>query len=279
MSTDRSPTRPRFWHEFSAVDASLDPEAHARYLEEMAQRLATLRAQSLALLPLRPGTAFLDGGCGLGELVIEAAELVGPDGRSVGVDISDQMLRRARLKAAASQSRAEFVQGSVTALPFADDAFDVARSERVFQHLDDDERSAAARELLRVVRPGGVVQIVDPDHTKWAVAAADREAADLMSGWPARGVRSPESGLLAGGLLRDAGAVDIRVETAPVEMRTVADWWTVLSMEGSLEALVEGGELSEDRAVAFWEDLQDRERDGAFLVVGLGYSTTARVSG
>lgn len=270
-------TRP--WMEFSSVDASRDPDAHARYLDAMAKRLTTLRTQSLAGLPIRSGSSFLDAGCGLGELVIQVAELVGPAGRAVGVDVSDQMLRRARKAAVAVDSRAEFVHASVTDLPFASGSFDVARSERVFQHLDDGERRVAARELLRVVRPGGVVQIVDPDHTKWGIAADDRYAANLLVGWTARGVRSPESGLLAGGLLRDAGAVDIRVDTSPVILRSLDDYWTMLAMDGSLEELIEGGALPEDRAAAFWEDLRQRDRDGVFLVAGHAYVTTARVPG
>lgn len=268
-------TRP--WMEFSAVDDSRDPDAHARYLEDMAQRLTTLRAQSLARLPIGSGTAFLDAGCGLGELVIQGAEAVGGEGRSVGVDVSEQMLRRARASAEAAGSRPEFSPTSVTALPFADATFDVARSERVFQHLDDGERMLAARELLRVVRPGGVVEIADPDHTKWGMAAADRHVAHLIVDWTARRGRSPESGLLAGGLLRDAGAVDVEVDISPVVMRTLADWWTMLGREGSLEDLIESGELPEERASAFWSDLQRRDRDGVFLVAGLAYVATVRV--
>jgi SAM-dependent methyltransferase len=270
-------TRP--WMEFSAVDASRDPDAHARYLEDMAQRLTTLRRQSLERLPIGPGASFLDAGCGLGELAIQVAEIVGPTGRAVGIDVSEQMLRRARASAEAAGSRAEFASASVTSLPFADATFDIARSERVFQHLDDDERVVAARELLRVVRPGGAVQIADPDHTKWGVAAADRDAADLIVDWTARRPPSPESGLLAGGLLRDAGAVDVEVDISPVVMRSLADWWTMLGMHGSLEDLVERGELSEERAAAFWADLERRDRDGVFLVAGLAYVTTVHVRG
>ena len=270
-------TRP--WMEFSAVDASRDPDAHARYLEDMAQRLTTLRRQSLERLPIAPGTTFLDAGCGLGELVIQVAAMVGPEGRAVGVDVSEQMLRRARASAEAAGSRAEFASASVTSLPFADATFDVARSERVFQHLDDEECVLAARELLRVTRPGGAVQIADPDHTQWSVAAADRDVASLVVGWTVRRARSPESGLLAGGLLGDAGAVDVEVDISPVVIRSLADWWTMLGMQGALEDLVERGELSEERAAAFWADLERRDRDGVFLVAGLAYVTTVRVPG
>jgi SAM-dependent methyltransferase len=273
-AVDGAMTRP--WADFSTVDESADPDAHARYLEGMALRMATLRAHSLAQLPLAPGTAFLDAGCGLGEVVIDVARRVAPGGRAVGVDLSQEMLRRARESAAATGSDAEFVHGSVTALPFDADAFDVAGSERVFQHLTDEERRTAAGELLRVVRPGGAIQISDPNHEQWALSAADRGAAQAVCGWIARRGRSAESGLLAGALLRDAGAVKVDIEVSPVVIRTLADWFQMLGMEGAIDELVEQSELTEARARDFFEDLVERDRDGVFLVVGLTYVTTAR---
>jgi ubiquinone/menaquinone biosynthesis C-methylase UbiE len=92
------------------------------------------------------GRAVLEVGCGTGLLL---GRIAGFARRAVGVDLSAGMLARARARGL------DVVQGSATALPFADGAFDLACAFKVLAHVP--ELDVALAELARVTRPGGWV--------------------------------------------------------------------------------------------------------------------------
>ena len=104
-----------------------------------------------------PCEAFLDAGCGDGRYF---AALRGelPE-RRAGVDISERILETAR----AQDPGAELLQANLEALPFADGAFDLVLSTQVIEHVLDPP--LAARELARVLRPGGVL-VISTDNAR-----------------------------------------------------------------------------------------------------------------
>jgi SAM-dependent methyltransferase len=120
-----------------------------------------LKTRMIELLRLRSGARVLDAGCGLGDDVRDLAEIVGPDGQVTGLDFSAATLDEARRRTRGVDLPVTWVQGDVQELPFDDNAFDAARSERTFMHLADPEKGL--RELVRVTRPGGRIVLSDPD--------------------------------------------------------------------------------------------------------------------
>jgi arsenite methyltransferase len=109
---------------------------------------------------LSPGERVLDLGCGAGTDSLVAAQMVGDEGRVTGIDMTPEMLAKAR--SAADQMGAEnvdFVEGEIEALPFADEKFDVVVSNGVIDLVPD--KDAVFAELYRVLRPGGRIQIAD----------------------------------------------------------------------------------------------------------------------
>jgi demethylmenaquinone methyltransferase / 2-methoxy-6-polyprenyl-1,4-benzoquinol methylase len=99
-----------------------------------------------------PGDRVLDACCGTGDLAVEAERR---GGRVVGLDFSERMLERARLKS----GTIEWVQGDALDLPFGDGEFDAATVGFGVRNLDDLERGL--RELARVLRPGGKIAVLE----------------------------------------------------------------------------------------------------------------------
>ena len=107
-----------------------------------------------AIGALRPGDTVLDLGSGAGIDVFVAAKKVGPSGRVIGVDMTDEMLERARDNAREGGfSNVEFRKGIIEQLPVEDATVDVVMSNCVINLSPEKERVFA--EIARVLRPGG----------------------------------------------------------------------------------------------------------------------------
>jgi SAM-dependent methyltransferase len=113
-----------------------------------------------AVAELRPGETVLDLGSGGGIDVLLSARRVGPGGRAIGLDMTDEMLELARRNAAdAGASNVEFVKGTIEAIPLPDASVDVVISNCVINLAAD--KAAVLREIARVLRPGGRVGVSD----------------------------------------------------------------------------------------------------------------------
>jgi len=118
----------------------------------------------LERLRLRPGDRLLDAGCGEGRHCFGA---LAKGARVVGLDLDIESLRphlgRLRAEARARGSAGDFLQGDALRLPFRDGAFDAAICAEVMEHVHDYQ--GAARELARVLRPGGRLAVTIPSAT------------------------------------------------------------------------------------------------------------------
>ncbi|MDQ3720119.1 MAG: arsenite methyltransferase [Actinomycetota bacterium] len=159
-----------------------------------------------AVAELSDGDVVLDLGSGAGADVLISARRVGPTGRAIGLDMTDEMLELARANAAdAGVENAEFVKGYLEEMPLADASVDVVISNCVINLSGDKPRLIA--EAARVLRPGGRFAvsdvIADPDM--------DQATKDSMAAW---------TGCVAGALteaefreaLKGAGFHDVEIE-------------------------------------------------------------------
>ncbi|HUE28148.1 MAG TPA: bifunctional demethylmenaquinone methyltransferase/2-methoxy-6-polyprenyl-1,4-benzoquinol methylase UbiE [Solirubrobacteraceae bacterium] len=118
------------------------------------------RERAADLAALKPGDAALDVATGTGDLALELARRVGSGGEVIGTDFSERMLELARAKAPApGGDRPRFEFANALALPYADDRFDAATVGFGARNFSDLERGL--REMIRVVRPGGRVVVLE----------------------------------------------------------------------------------------------------------------------
>ena len=154
---------------------------------------------------LKQGETVLDLGSGAGADVLISARRVGPMGKAIGLDMTDEMLSLARRNAAqAGLDNIEFHKGYIESLPLPDESVDVVISNCVINLSGDKPR--VIREAVRVLRPGGRFAVSD------VIADADMDDATRadMQKW---------TGCIAGALTRqefeqalaDAGLVDIEI--------------------------------------------------------------------
>ncbi|MBO4922497.1 MAG: bifunctional demethylmenaquinone methyltransferase/2-methoxy-6-polyprenyl-1,4-benzoquinol methylase UbiE [Bacteroidales bacterium] len=132
------------------MSLGIDRSWRRRTIKEIVRKGAAPGAQEI-----------LDIACGTGDFSIAIARAMAPGSRVTGLDLSEGMLAvmRAKLAAAGLEGRVACVQGDSEALPYADATFDcvtIAFGIRNFEH-----RETALREILRVLKPGGKLVILE----------------------------------------------------------------------------------------------------------------------
>lgn len=119
------------------------------------------REKLVDLARLRAGETVLDVACGTGTLAIAAKRRVGPSGSVHGIDASPEMIARATKKARTCGVEVVFTNAIVEALPYPEAHFDAVLSTLMLHHLPRNARQQCAREMRRVLKPGGRVLAVD----------------------------------------------------------------------------------------------------------------------
>ena len=137
-------------------------------------------ANPFSLGRLAPGERVLDLGSGAGTDSLVAAQMVGPQGSVTGIDMTPEMLEKARASATAmGADNVRFVEGEVEQLPFSDGSFDVVISNGVIDLVPD--KDAVFGEVFRVLAPGGRLQIADVTIQQ-PVSEEGRRNIDLWTG-------------------------------------------------------------------------------------------------
>ncbi len=162
-----------------ALDLGYPVELLARVPDGSAESFAGV-ANPFALGALLAGERVLDVGSGAGTDSLVAAQMVGSAGRVTGIDMTVEMLAKARAGAAEmGAANVEFVEGEAESLPFADESFDVVVSNGVIDLIPD--KDAVFAEIFRVLSPGGRIQIADVTIQR-PVSDEGRRNIDLWTG-------------------------------------------------------------------------------------------------
>ena len=182
-----------------------------------------------ALAALNPGEVVLDLGSGAGFDVFIAGRKVGPTGRVIGVDMTPEMIARARRNAAAYRQQTgldnvEFRLGEIEHLPVADNSVDVVISNCVINLSPD--KPQVWREIVRVLKPGGRVAVSDLALLQ-PLPPAIVESVQALVGCIAGAVLVSETERMA----REAGLVDIRLHCRPDYVDSMGEWQDPLYRE------------------------------------------------
>jgi ubiquinone/menaquinone biosynthesis C-methylase UbiE len=172
----------------------------------------------LAIASLTPGQTVLDLGSGAGFDAFLAAHAVGPSGRVIGVDMTPEMIAKARKnQTKGSYTNVEFRLGEIEHLPLADASVDVIISNCVINLSPD--KGQVLRETFRVLRPGGRLAVADIVRT---AELPSEVSADLTA----------HCGCVAGAasvdeieiILREAGFTAIRIQAKDASRNFIRSW-------------------------------------------------------
>ena len=114
----------------------------------------------IAQANIQPGQHVLDLGCGTGTLAIMVKQIQ-PAAEVTGLDADPDMLKVAKYKAAQRKTAVKFDVGFTNKLPYPDKSFDRVLSSIMIHHLKTPDKWQTAREVYRVLKPGGQLHLID----------------------------------------------------------------------------------------------------------------------
>jgi len=249
-----------------------DAEANFRWLDQADGHplIRTLKHRLLEVCPVQPGDQVLDVGCGLGHEAGRLAALAGPQGRVSGVDSNPDMIVGATRRAADRDLPVTFQVADAQQLTFADDTFDLCRTERVLRYVE--RADAAIAEMVRVTKPGGSVLAFDFDSDMTIVDAPDmaltRRVAELLDA----AVPHPWIGRQLFGLFQRAGLTDVRVVPHAFCLTGWAGFGFYQQLNrGTLDQARQTARLYDDQLAAWWGPLEQAAEADTFFLGSLGF--------
>ncbi len=246
-----------------------DPKSYTGYVDiaylELAAECARQDKQlSYAAMRLQSGYRVLDVGCGPGTDTLRLARLVGGTGRVIGVDYDPEMLAEANRRAAAAglEDRVQHLLADAADLPFEENSFNAARSERLFQHLANP--AAALAEMVRVTRPGGWIVVLETDYSTLSIESEETDLERRLARLAAEQVRSGYAARQLYRLFLQQRLASVSVEIRPQQFTSYA-----LVRAGWLDAVersaLERNHISEEELDRWHRSLERLEQQGAFF--------------
>jgi len=198
--------------------------------------------QTVERLGLLPGARVLDVCCGSGASALPAAEAVGPGGSVLGVDLAEGLLALARAKASSrGLDNVSFRRGDMLALGLDDGSFDAVVC--VFGLFFVPDMAEAARELWRLVRPGGQLAVttwgprfLEPVHSVFweAVHTVRPDLHKAFHPWDRVSEPDPLRAILAAAGVEDA---EVAAVSGSLPLAAPEDWWPMVLGSGSRASL------------------------------------------
>jgi len=271
MTPPATPPRQSLATGFRNVDSSGDTDACQRCLELIAgiPYFREIKEESFRIIGDTKPMRVLDAGCGAGADLVALATRVPPGCELVGLDASDALLSRAAGQTDGCREHCSLVRGDIMKIPCREDAFDACRIDRVLQHIREPE--AAIRELVRVMKPGGVLVAFDNDWDTFSINLGDREiAARIRRAW-CDSFASGRVGKDLASLFETCGITAVRAEPRELVLTDLSIAKQVFDLPDLLERMVRAGDLEPGETAVIWEELIRTARKGGFSAGYTGY--------
>jgi ubiquinone/menaquinone biosynthesis C-methylase UbiE len=255
--------------EFGRIDRTGDPAHFVRFLDAAGAEgsFQAYKRLLVQLLNMQPGTHLLDVGCGTGDDARAMAELVGANGRVVGVDNSQAMIAEAERRGTGKPLPIEFRVADAMHLPFADNSFDGARADRSPMHIPDPRQTLA--EMVRVVKPGGRVVVFEVDFETLVLDVDEKALAREMVRCWCDGFRDGWLGRRFPWMFRQAGLKE--VTTVPHVLVLTPALALLLVGETTVNRAVAQGILTPAEGQVWLGHLDEVQRQGRFFSTMTGF--------
>ncbi|UCE51320.1 MAG: methyltransferase domain-containing protein [Desulfobacterales bacterium] len=238
----------------------------SEYLRFVAKIVAKYKQRTYTLMHIELGHKVLDVGCGPGTDTIPIAQLTGATGQVVGVDYDEKMIAEADEQAekADISQWVRHVHADASLLPFEPGYFDSVRSERLFQHLKDQDK--AMTEMVRVTKSGGWVVALDTD---WSTMSLDTTEINIEQRLKRFHTEHRFHNGFAGRqlyrLFKKRNLADISVEMAPILITNYAIAWQIAALHETEQAAITAGVITSDELDRLHKSLEQADADGVYF--------------
>ena len=238
--------------------------------------LTRRRQASFDALRPNPEDTIVDIGCGNGLLTAELARAVGPEGRVIGIDPSEDM-RLAAEKRCQDYTCAEFIDGLATALPLGDAVANKAVSVQVFEYVDDIEGAIA--DAMRCLKPRGRLVVSDLHFGSFIWFSDDPERmAKLRSSWDQHFVAGDVPARLPGILKHQGHDVEDVVPVTLTDHVLKPDGIAIMMMHLMRQYATDNKHVDQDIADAWFNEQISLAREGRFFFSITQFVVSARKS-
>ena len=239
---------------------------------ELAQRY---KRESIDMLAIKEGHCILDVGCRTGEDVQAIAQLVGHNGKAIGIDKSEEMISQARQRASGLGLPIEFHLCDVHQLTFDDNFFDGCRAERVFQHLENPAK--ALSEIIRVSKSGAHILVMEPDWETLLIDSADHATTRSIVNFICdRMVRNGWIGRQLPRLFKDCGLIEIGVASSSIPLTDFDLADIIWGLRRNAKRAENAGMVSPSAVDQWMRDLEHASTEHRFFGAVTGFAVCGR---
>jgi ubiquinone/menaquinone biosynthesis C-methylase UbiE len=220
------------------------------------------KRQTFALMRIGAGSRVGDIGCGTGEDAKNLSEIVGVHGDATGFDISEAMLREARLRYANVHNLA-FVLSGADRLDAPTAYFDAVRLDRVLTHVPD--IPAVFAELRRIVKPGGRIVISEPDMPGiWQSSRHPQLSAKIFRAI-ADSCAQPYAARNLYPTFSDTGLIEVELHLHSAAVADPSTAETILNFEATIKVMLAAGTLTTEESALWINEFEEQRRQARFL--------------